>query len=66
MPNRAFTGSILGDSYEFGVEIPLLKGRLEDGGLTTAFLCENYSCQLPTNSPLELASQINDFLRNDE
>ena len=66
MPNRAFTGSILGDSYEFGVEIPLLKGRLEDVGLTMAFLCENYSCQLPTNSPLELASQINDFLRNDE
>jgi uncharacterized protein YyaL (SSP411 family) len=37
---------------------PLLQGRSRLEGKATAYVCENYACQLPVNSPEELARQL--------
>jgi uncharacterized protein YyaL (SSP411 family) len=39
-------------------DIPLLKGRKMRDGLPTAFVCENYTCQLPVISAQDLARQL--------
>ena len=38
--------------------VPLLEGRVAANGLPTAYVCENFTCRLPTNDPHELAKQI--------
>ena len=38
--------------------IPLLQDRPLKGGLPTAYLCEGFSCQAPTNDPDELQRQL--------
>ena len=38
--------------------MPLLKGRSRVKGLPTAYVCENYRCQLPVTSPAELAKAL--------
>ncbi|MCH8235959.1 MAG: hypothetical protein IIC29_07525 [Chloroflexi bacterium] len=38
---------------------PLLEGRGMLNGAPTAYVCENYACQLPVNDPAALAAQLN-------
>jgi len=38
--------------------LPWLDGRKSPDGAATAWLCENFSCQLPTQDPAELAAQL--------
>jgi uncharacterized protein YyaL (SSP411 family) len=38
--------------------VPLLAERIAIGNRPTAYVCEQFSCQLPTNDPRELAYQL--------
>ena len=37
---------------------PLLEGRIMQDGQTTAYVCENYACQLPVTDAASLAGQL--------
>ena len=39
-------------------DIPLLAGRGMVGGLPSAYVCQNYACQLPVTDPAGLAEQL--------
>ena len=39
--------------------IPLLQQRSQLAGKATAYVCENFTCQQPVNTPAELAAQLN-------
>ena len=54
-PNRVLAGQGGGDA---GIDSPLLEDRPMIDGLPTAFVCENYACQLPVTDPGALASQL--------
>ena len=41
-----------------GQEVPLLAGKSQLDGRATAYLCENYACQAPTDSPEELSKLL--------
>jgi len=41
--------------------IPLLADRQAPGGRATAYLCEHFVCQAPTQDPSELARQLDGF-----
>ena len=58
MPNRALLGASDGDSANDG--LPLLADRHRIDGLATAYVCENYVCQLPVTDPQALARQLVD------
>lgn len=47
------------------VHTPLLRDRHLTNNLPTAYLCENFACQIPTNSPEELATQLNALVMKD-
>ena len=38
--------------------LPLMEGRGTVNGLPTAYVCENYACQLPVNDPEALEAQL--------
>ncbi|HVF54783.1 MAG TPA: thioredoxin domain-containing protein [Pyrinomonadaceae bacterium] len=38
--------------------VPLLRDRVAQGGRTTAYVCENYSCRQPVSTPEELGAQL--------
>ena len=40
------------------IELPLLQDRPMLDGKPTAYLCENYACQIPTTEPDQLAAQL--------
>jgi len=40
--------------------IPLLQDRPMLDGKATAYVCQNFTCQLPTTEPAELARQLGD------
>jgi hypothetical protein len=42
---------------------PLLDGREMVDGMPTAYLCQGFTCKLPTNSPEELESQLQEALK---
>ena len=46
-----------GDDSDDG-SIPLLEGRAALGGRPTAYVCEGFTCRLPTDDPYEVAKQI--------
>ncbi len=54
-PNRVFA---FADADGEGIESPLLEDRPQLDGKPTAFVCENYTCQLPVTEPEELAAQL--------
>ncbi|MDE2823755.1 MAG: thioredoxin domain-containing protein, partial [Chloroflexota bacterium] len=56
LPNRVFVGSPEGIGG--GSDIPLLQDRHLTNGRPTAYVCENYVCQLPVNGAGELARQL--------
>ena len=41
-------------------DIPLLAGRGMVGGLPSAYVCQNYACQLPVTDPADLAEQLSE------
>jgi uncharacterized protein YyaL (SSP411 family) len=54
-PNRLFAGA---ETPESGIDSPVMEGRGLVNGKPTAFVCENYACQLPVTTPEELAAQL--------
>jgi hypothetical protein len=58
-PNRVYAGApgpVADASPE--AAMPLLSGRTMIGGRPTAYVCENYACQLPVTTPEALAEQL--------
>ena len=58
LPNRVLLGRDEGDGTLEGV--PLLEGRDRLDGRPTAYVCQNYVCQLPVTEPEALARQLVD------
>ncbi len=57
LPNRVLVG--LGDDDDHGTaELPLLKDRGKIQGRATAYVCRNYTCDLPVTEPQALARQL--------
>ena len=46
------------DAEELANKIPLLSGRALVEGKATAYVCENFTCQLPATSADELIGQL--------
>jgi len=57
MPNRVVAGARAGDTPAT-TGIPLLADRGTVGGRATAYVCRNYTCQLPVTDPDALARQL--------
>jgi uncharacterized protein YyaL (SSP411 family) len=60
IPNRiiAFLDPSSPDAVELAKKIPLLSGRETVDGKATAYVCENFTCQLPATTPEELIQQL--------
>ena len=57
MPNRVLVG--VTDSANPPLkDSPLLEQRVMQDGMATAYVCENYACQLPVTDPAGLAGQL--------
>jgi uncharacterized protein YyaL (SSP411 family) len=56
LPNRVFVG--LSDGEGAIDSVPLLEAREKVNGRPTAYVCQNYVCNLPVNEPQELAKQL--------
>ena len=54
-PNKVLAG---GDGAEAGPGLPLLEGRGLIDGRATAYVCQNYACQLPVTAPADLQEQL--------
>jgi len=57
MPNRVVAGMVTGDS-QASAGVPLLQGREAIDGLATAYVCRNYTCDLPATDRTTLARQL--------
>jgi hypothetical protein len=57
LPNKVVAQTDGSDAEASGV-VPLLRERPALGGRATAYVCENYSCLRPVNTPDELAAQL--------
>jgi uncharacterized protein len=57
LPNKIIAQAQEGDERAAEL-VPLLRDRNMVEGLATAYVCENYTCQRPTNRPEELAQQL--------
>ncbi|HEX8888752.1 MAG TPA: thioredoxin domain-containing protein [Pyrinomonadaceae bacterium] len=57
LPNKIIAQAQEGDESAAEL-VPLLRDRNLLEGLPTAYVCENYTCQRPTNRPEELARQL--------
>ena len=58
IPNRVLVGAGGGDAGSDG--LPMLSERRKIDGLATAYVCENYVCQLPVTEPDALARRLVD------
>ncbi|MDE2844913.1 MAG: thioredoxin domain-containing protein [Chloroflexota bacterium] len=62
LPNRALVGVDLSapgqEDAAVGGDLPLLEGRGLVDGKATAYVCQNYVCQLPVNDADTLAAQL--------
>ena len=65
LPTLVMTGSRLGfnDPHD---SLPLFEGRIAIDGNTTAYVCRNFSCDLPATSPRELARQLDETIEGFE
>jgi uncharacterized protein len=59
LPNKVIAQSSEADARAASL-IPLLRDRQAIGSQATAYVCENYTCQQPVNTPGELAAQLGD------
>ena len=57
LPNRVVAGRPGGDPRA-AERIPLLEGREAVGGRATAYVCRNYTCDLPATDRETLARQL--------
>ena len=57
LPNRVVVG-VENPSEPPLEDSPLLEQRVLQGGQPTAYVCENYACQLPVTEGAELAAQL--------
>ena len=58
LPNKVVAGRDSGPSGQGGTDMPLLEGRGMIGDRPTAYVCQNYVCQLPVTEPEALASRL--------
>ncbi|MDA1348974.1 MAG: thioredoxin domain-containing protein [Chloroflexi bacterium] len=58
LPNRVLVGTDGLDDEGARHAVPLLEGRDRIDGRPTAYLCENYVCNLPVTEPGALADQL--------
>jgi uncharacterized protein YyaL (SSP411 family) len=59
LPNRVLTVVPQGDELAAAAElVPLVEGKVARGGKTTAYVCEERLCQLPTTDPEVFDQQI--------
>jgi uncharacterized protein YyaL (SSP411 family) len=54
LPTRVVAGAAEGES----ADLPLLAGKTARAGRPTAYVCERYACQAPTDDPAELGRQL--------
>ena len=57
LPNRVLVG-LEHDDDQGTADLPLLKDRNRIGDRATAYVCRNYTCDLPVNEPQALARQL--------
>jgi hypothetical protein len=57
LPNLVVAGAIDGH-HELAVGVPLLEGRGAINGKATAYVCRNYTCELPVTDRDALAKQL--------
>jgi hypothetical protein len=57
LPNRVVAGARAGDAAA-AAGLPLLEGRSVVDGRPTAFVCQNYACELPASDRATLARQL--------
>ncbi len=57
LPNLVVAGAI-GGHHELAVGVPLLEGRGAINGKATAYVCRNYTCELPVTDRDALAKQL--------
>ena len=58
LPNKVLAGADPGEAGQPVEDIPLLRGRVMTGDSPTAYVCQNYVCQLPVTEPEALSSQL--------
>jgi uncharacterized protein YyaL (SSP411 family) len=61
LPNKVVVGGSpesLDQLRRNGLDFPLLEDRGMLDGQPTAYVCQNYACQLPVNQPEALAQQL--------
>ncbi len=56
IPNKVL--ALASDGEDVGDLIPLLEGKTQLGGKATIYVCENYTCQVPTTDVEELAELL--------
>jgi uncharacterized protein YyaL (SSP411 family) len=54
LPTRVVAGAAEGEC----ADLPLLAGKTARAGRPTAYVCERYACQAPTDDPTELGRQL--------
>jgi uncharacterized protein YyaL (SSP411 family) len=64
LPNRLLLHADAGDSQEFlGRHLPFIQSAQAIQGRPTAYVCENFVCQLPARSPEALKEQLANLVR---
>ena len=58
LPNKVLAGADPSQAHQSSQEIPLLEGRGMSDGKPTAYVCQNYVCQLPVTESDALANQL--------
>lgn len=58
LPNKVLVVAHPEQVDELSQRIPLLAGRTQIDGSATAYVCENYACQLPVAEPEALRAQL--------
>ena len=67
LPNRILAVVAEGDELDSHTDvIPLLEGKVARDGRSTAYVCENRICDLPTTDPAVFATQIRTVHRLDQ
>jgi uncharacterized protein YyaL (SSP411 family) len=58
LPNKVLVVARPDQVDELSQRVPLLAGRTQIDGAATAYVCENYACQLPVTEPQALRAQL--------
>jgi uncharacterized protein YyaL (SSP411 family) len=58
LPNKVLVVAHPDQADELSQRIPLLAGRTQIDGFATAYVCENYACQLPVTELQALRAQL--------